>query len=72
MEMKSIHENLRTLPSFIYNLEKNTPNNVFLRQPQGDNWKTYTRKHVQTIYSKYAFTYFVSVCVSELIFFKPP
>ncbi len=42
--MASIHENLRTLPSFIYNLEKDTPNNVFLRQPQGDTWKTYTYK----------------------------
>jgi len=44
--MASIHENLRTLPSFIYNLEKTTPNNVFLRQPQGDTWKTYTFKEV--------------------------
>ncbi len=44
--MKSIHENLQTIPALFYNWEKNTPNNVFLRQPQGDNWTTYTFKEV--------------------------
>jgi len=44
--MKSIHENLRTLTSLFYNWEKNTPDNIFLRQPQGDTWKTYTFKEV--------------------------
>ncbi len=44
--MKSIHENLRTLPGLFYDWEKNTPNNVFLRQPKGDTWTTYTYKEV--------------------------
>ncbi|MEM6320052.1 MAG: AMP-binding protein [Bacteroidota bacterium] len=44
--MKSIHENLETLPGMFYHWEKTTPNNVFLRQPSGDIWTTYTFKEV--------------------------
>ncbi len=44
--MQSIHENLETLPNLFYNWEKTTPNTIFLRQPIGDIWKTYTFKEV--------------------------
>jgi len=44
--MKSIHENLQTIQSLFYNWENNTPNNVFLRQPSGDTWTSYTYKEV--------------------------
>jgi long-subunit acyl-CoA synthetase (AMP-forming) len=42
--MKSIHENLKTIPGVFYEWEKNTPNNPFLRQPYGDTWKVITYK----------------------------
>ena len=44
--MQSIHENLQTIPGLFYNWEKSTPNNIFLRQPVGDTWNTYTFKEV--------------------------
>ena len=42
--MKSIHENLKSAIEVFYEWEKKTPNNIFLRQPQGDTWKTTTFK----------------------------
>lgn len=40
--MKSIHENLQTIQRLFYDWEEQTPNSVFLRQPYGDTWKTFT------------------------------
>lgn len=40
--MSKHNENLKTLNESFFHWEKNTPNNIFLRQPEGDNWKTLT------------------------------
>lgn len=37
---------LKSLIEFFYEWEKKQPNKVFLRQPEGDHWKTYTWKEV--------------------------
>ncbi len=42
--MKSIHENLKSNVEFFYKWEKETPDNIFLRQPEGDQWRTWTYK----------------------------
>lgn len=40
--MSKLNENLKTLSECFFHWEKNTPNNIFLRQPQSENWKTLT------------------------------
>jgi long-chain acyl-CoA synthetase len=40
--MSKLYENLKTLNECFFHWEKNTPNNIFLRQPQGENWKILT------------------------------
>jgi len=40
--MSKLYENLKTLNECFFHWEKTTPNNIFLRQPQGENWKTLT------------------------------
>ena len=40
--MSKLYENLKTLNEYFFHWEKNTPNNTFLRQPQGENWKLLT------------------------------
>ena len=38
--MSTQNENLQTLIEHFYHWEKTTPNNIFLRQPKGKEWKT--------------------------------
>ena len=42
MSKGSLFENLRTQLDYFYQWEKTKPNEVFLRQPQGDTWKSIT------------------------------
>jgi len=40
--MSDINTDLRSIIEYFYKWEKETPNNVFLRQPYGDTWKEWT------------------------------
>ncbi|MDG1433036.1 MAG: AMP-binding protein [Saprospiraceae bacterium] len=40
--MSKLYENLKTLNECFFHWEKTTPDSIFLRQPQGENWKTLT------------------------------
>jgi long-chain acyl-CoA synthetase len=40
--MSKLYENLKTLNECFFHWEKTTPGSIFLRQPQGENWKTLT------------------------------
>jgi len=40
--MSEQNEPLKSIIEHFYHWEKTTPDNVFLRQPKGDNWKTLT------------------------------
>ena len=42
MDSTQLYQDLKSPLDFFYKWEKNKPNEVFLRQPKGDSWKTLT------------------------------
>jgi len=46
MDQAALYQNLRTPLDNFYHWEEETPNNVFLRQPKGNNWKELTYAEV--------------------------
>jgi long-chain acyl-CoA synthetase len=46
MDKSALNENLRTPLDNFYHWEKTTPNHMFLRQPKGNEWKTFTYAEV--------------------------
>ena len=54
MKVKLDIDNLPTLTEMLYQWEKESPNEVFLRQPLGNQWTTYTWKEAVTQIRKIA------------------